>query len=122
MEDLLRALSERRRTDSYVSRLLDAFGGESAPRRGPAAPSEEDCGAGPEQSTDEALSSGLSNRELTVLRLLQEGLSNKEVAERLCVSPDTVRKHTLGIYRKLGVNKRTKAVLAARKLGVLTSK
>jgi LuxR family maltose regulon positive regulatory protein len=57
-----------------------------------------------------------------VLVLLAERLSNKEIAERFFVSPDTVKKHTINIYRKLGVNDRRQAVVAARTLGILPLK
>jgi ATP/maltotriose-dependent transcriptional regulator MalT len=63
-----------------------------------------------------------SNREIDVLLLLAERLSNKEIAERFFVSPDTVKKHTINIYRKLGVNDRRQAVVTARTLGILPLK
>ena len=49
---------------------------------------------------------GLSVRESEVIDLLLVGLSHKEVAERLFISPDTVKKHTYNAYRKLGVQNR----------------
>jgi len=63
----------------------------------------------------------LSAREIEVLHLLAEGLSNREIAQRLYLSPNTVRVHTFHIYGKLGVNNRTQAVARARVLGLLTS-
>ncbi len=61
----------------------------------------------------------LTNRELDVLVLLDERLSNKEIARRLIISPATVKRHTLGVYRKLGVGGRREASIAARELGIL---
>jgi len=61
----------------------------------------------------------LSERELEVLRLIAEGLSNQEVAQRLYISLRTVKWHTSNIYNKLGVKNRTQAVNRARRLGVL---
>jgi DNA-binding CsgD family transcriptional regulator len=49
---------------------------------------------------------GLSAREVEVVELLMRGLSNKEIAERLFISVDTVKKHTYNVYRKLGVQNR----------------
>jgi len=49
---------------------------------------------------------GLSARESDVVELLLLGLSHKEIAERLFISPDTVKKHTYNAYRKLGVQNR----------------
>jgi LuxR family maltose regulon positive regulatory protein len=63
--------------------------------------------------------SSLSNRELDVLFLLAERKSNKEIAEELYISPATVKKHSLAIYRKLGVKKRQEAVSAGREAGIL---
>jgi len=51
----------------------------------------------------------LTRRELDVLRLLGEGLSNREIAERLFISPKTAEHHLSRIYSKLGVNTRTEA-------------
>jgi LuxR family maltose regulon positive regulatory protein len=56
-----------------------------------------------------------------VLHLLAEGMTNREIAQRLYLSPNTVRVHTLHIYGKLGVNNRTQAVGKARTLGLLQS-
>jgi len=61
----------------------------------------------------------LSERELDVLRLIAEGLSNQEIARRLHLSLSTVKWHTGNIYGKLGVKNRTQAVAKARSLGIL---
>ena len=61
----------------------------------------------------------LTDRELDVLALLREHLSNKEIAHRLCLSPMTVKRYTVNLYGKLGVNKRWDAVVEAEALGIL---
>jgi LuxR family maltose regulon positive regulatory protein len=61
----------------------------------------------------------LSERELEVLRLIAEGLSNREIAERLFLALSTVKVHTRNIYGKLDVHNRTQAVTRARELGML---
>jgi LuxR family maltose regulon positive regulatory protein len=61
----------------------------------------------------------LSKRELEVLQLLAQGLSNTEIAEQIYVSPQTVKVHTRNIYGKLGVDNRLRAVTKAKSLGLL---
>ena len=61
----------------------------------------------------------LTPRESEVLALLGRHLTNKEIAAELVISPDTVKSHTVSIYRKLDVNRRQQAVARARELGVL---
>ena len=55
----------------------------------------------------------LTERELDVLRLLAAGLANREIGERLFLSPETVKTHLGNVYRKLGVDGRTQAVIVA---------
>jgi DNA-binding CsgD family transcriptional regulator len=62
---------------------------------------------------------GVSARELEVLGLLAAGNSNKEIARRLDVSPNTVKTHIAKLFEKLGAKRRTEAILKARELGVI---
>jgi DNA-binding CsgD family transcriptional regulator len=62
---------------------------------------------------------GVSERELEVLTLLADGRSNKEIARQLEVSPNTVKTHIANLFDKLGVKRRTEAILRARELGVI---
>lgn len=59
----------------------------------------------------------LTNREMEVLQWLVEGLSNKEIAQRLSVTPRTVNFHLDNVYSKLGVNSRTEAAIYALRQG-----
>jgi DNA-binding NarL/FixJ family response regulator len=62
----------------------------------------------------------LTTRQLQTLQLLAEGLSNKDISERLDLAEGTVKIHTAAIYLALRVNSRLEAVSAARRLGFLT--
>ena len=66
----------------------------------------------------EAPSAPLSEREREVLALMSSGATNKEIAERLFLSPHTVKEHTSSLFRKLGARNRTEAVLRAERLGL----
>jgi LuxR family maltose regulon positive regulatory protein len=61
----------------------------------------------------------LSQRELEVLHLIAQGLSNREIGERLFIALDTVKGHNRRIYGKLRVQRRTEAVARARELGLI---
>ncbi len=61
----------------------------------------------------------LSQRELEVLQLIAQGLSNREISERLFLALDTVKGHNRRIYGKLGVKNRTQAINKARSLNIL---
>jgi LuxR family maltose regulon positive regulatory protein len=61
----------------------------------------------------------LSQRELDVLRLIAEGLSNQDICERLFLALDTVKGHNRRIFNKLQVQRRTEAIARARELGLI---
>lgn len=62
---------------------------------------------------------GISKRELEVLQLMAEGLSNQEIAERLFVSLNTIKTHTSNLFEKLEVKRRTQAVEKAKRLNLI---
>ena len=62
---------------------------------------------------------GITPRELTVLRELAAGHSNKEIAARLKISPETVKTHAARLLEKLDAKRRTDAIQRARELGLL---
>ncbi len=74
--------------------------------------------AAPPAATPEDDHGGLTTREVEVLRLLADGLTNREIAERLFISQKTVGAHMAHIYDKLGVHSRVEAAGRARQLGV----
>jgi LuxR family transcriptional regulator, maltose regulon positive regulatory protein len=92
----------------YTRDLLAAFRPSTAPLSGPAA-----------RAACDTLAEPLSPRELEVLPLIAQGLSNQAIADRLYLSLHTVKTHARTIYAKLGVGSRTQAVARARALGIL---
>lgn len=108
MEALLKAAQSQPGTDqvapAFVQTLLTLF---SQPRV-------------PESKTNQpALAEPISKRELEVLRLVSEGLSNQEISERLHRALSTIKGHNKSIYEKLNVQRRTEAIARARELGLL---
>jgi LuxR family maltose regulon positive regulatory protein len=95
----------------YVHRLLSAFP-DAKPE--PASPPST-------QASKSDLIEPLSEREIEVLELVAEGLSNQEIASRLFLSQHTIKAHTRNIYGKLDVHSRTEAVARCRALGILPS-
>ncbi len=87
----------------YIDSLLEAF---SAPQQSP-------------QSPPAGRSDAVSEREAEVLHLMDEGLSNQEIADRFVVALSTVKWHVNNLYAKLGVRSRTQALSRARALNLL---
>jgi LuxR family maltose regulon positive regulatory protein len=77
------------------------------------------AGAGPEVTGRPTLVEPLTKREREVLQLIYEGLSNQEIAEKLVLALNTVKRHTSNIYGKLDVSSRTQAIARARQLGLV---
>ena len=103
---MIRLLQEARSRDvmpDYVETLLTTCGADIA------FPATE----------ERTLPEPLTHREQEILQLVAAGLTNREIAERLVVSPETVKKHTSNIYGKLGVRSRAEAGAQARKLDLL---
>jgi len=62
---------------------------------------------------------GVTPRELEILTLIAQGLSNREIAEKLFVSENTVKTHSANLFSKLNARRRTQAVQIAKEAGVL---
>ena len=111
MRGLLHLAAARGITPGYTAKLVAAFEAEerkSAGKRRPAV-----------SPLPQPLVEPLSQRELEVLQLVAQGLSNREISERLFLALDTVKGHNRRIYGKLHVQRRTEAVARARDLELL---
>jgi len=62
---------------------------------------------------------GITKRELEILELIARGMSNREIAEKLFVSENTVKTHSSRLFDKLSAKRRTQAVQIAKELGLL---
>jgi DNA-binding NarL/FixJ family response regulator len=102
----------------YVVRLIALLDSEAAQTRAESIMPAQQLLLRPldEKTVHKAL---LTNRELDVLQLMARRFTNKEIASALSVSPNTVRKHTANIYRKLGVNNRREAAIKAETLDII---
>ena len=109
MAQLLSAAEASGRMPDYTGKLLAVL--EADARK------LEDTSSLPQPA--QPLIEPLSRRELEVLHLLAQGLSNQEICERLFLALDTVKGHNRKIFDKLQVQRRTEAVARARELGLL---
>jgi DNA-binding CsgD family transcriptional regulator len=62
---------------------------------------------------------GITRRELEILELIAQGMSNREIAEKLYVSENTVKTHSSRVFDKLGAKRRTQAVQLGKEFGLL---
>jgi len=62
---------------------------------------------------------GITRQEIEVLKLLSQGMTNKQISARLEISVQTVKNHATSIYKKLKVANRTQAVLVAQQMGLV---
>ena len=108
MMQLLHEASAREIMPGYSNKLLAAF--EAGKRDSEGKPALPPAGS---------LIEPLSQRELEILKLIAQGLSNREIGERLFLALDTVKGHNRKIFDKLQVQSRTEAIARARELGLL---
>jgi len=108
MAELLSAAAAQGIRPDYVGKLLAAFKGEMKDER----PTASITGSS-------FLIEPLSQRELKILQLIAQGLSNREVGERLFLALDTVKGHNRKIFEKLQVQSRTEAVARAHELSLI---
>ena len=104
---LLRQAHARSSVPGYVATLLCVFGEQHASDFPLSSPYPD------------PLVEPLTEREREVLRLLLAGASNREIARRLVLSVNTVKRHVYNLCGKLGVQSRTQAITRARTLNLL---
>jgi LuxR family maltose regulon positive regulatory protein len=108
---------QQHRLLSYIDRLVQALGPTPTVHNDPASQAHPSFQT--PNSKRQPLVEPLSERELEILRLVNEGLSNSEIADQLIITVGTVKKHLNNIFGKLSVSRRTQAIVAARTLNLL---
>jgi len=111
MRRLLSEAVAHRIMPEYVGKVLAAFETQK--------PKSEDKSSLSPAAPAQPLIEPLTQRELEVLRLIAQGLSNREISERLFIALITVKGHNQKIFGKLQVKRRTEAIARARELGLL---
>jgi LuxR family maltose regulon positive regulatory protein len=117
MADLLKRLHEQNVAVDHIEKLLAAF---SYDEQVPVQEVSKSQASLALAASPQFLEDPLTNRELDVLELLTQRLSNKEIAEKLFVSSETVKGHLKNMYPKLQVSNRREAVEKAKALGILS--
>jgi LuxR family maltose regulon positive regulatory protein len=117
MMDLLKCLIQYKPGQTYAQQVLKACKWEHRKIAHPE----------PDETTKPRISEQpphnlLTPREIEILPLLAEGLSNKEIAARLYIAPLTVKTHLQNIYKKLNVKNRIEALEKAREIGIINNK
>jgi ATP/maltotriose-dependent transcriptional regulator MalT len=115
MAELLARLVVADPENGFAIEMLSACRAEAGGER------SEHVDRAPGLSTDQMESRGLlTRRETEIMSLLDDGLSNQEIADRLFISIDTVKTHLQNIYGKLDARGRVRAVATARQQGLIT--
>jgi len=115
MAELLREVLDKGIMPNYVTRLLHEV--ESQKSKVESQEGEQhDLGL---RTLDYGLIEPLSDRELEILRLIETGITNREIAAKLYIAISTVKTHINNLYGKLGVSNRVQAIARARELGLL---
>jgi pimeloyl-ACP methyl ester carboxylesterase/DNA-binding CsgD family transcriptional regulator len=108
-------------SDQYFAAVFAAIGVEEEPTPAPESGVEEESNAAPAGLAPAATDGevDLTSRETEVLALIASGLSDREIAERLFLSPHTVHRHVANVRTKLGLPTRAAAVAEATRRGLL---
>jgi DNA-binding NarL/FixJ family response regulator len=118
-QQVIRAALERG-ASAFILKYVDPRDLASAVRQTVEGCVFQTLGAGPADGEENAaVKLGLSERELSILKALAEGLPNKQIAKQLWLAEQTVKFHLTNIYRKLDVSSRTEAIRSAYEHGLV---
>ena len=115
---LLRQIASQGRFEGYIAEIMTALEATASPEDLDGARFDA-TSPQPAEKRPPMADNPLTNREIDIVQLLDRRMSNKEIAAELFISPDTVKRHTINIYKKLGASNRRDAVERAKALGVI---
>jgi LuxR family maltose regulon positive regulatory protein len=113
---ILQRLVKQEPGQGYARQVLEAFRTERTNLV--QTPSDDQSPTGPSGS-NQALPDPLTGREVQILQVLSQGLSNQAIAEKLFISPETVKRHLYNIFQKLDSKNRQQAIIRAKSLGIV---
>ena len=119
MAEMLKQLPAHKMPVDFMQKLTAAFDDNRTPPDFPEHPSPLELSSKSPSAPTQPLVEPLTNRELDVLELLAKRLQNKEIADKLFITTETVKGHLKNIYQKLGVSNRRKAVEEAKRIEVI---
>ncbi len=118
MHGLFDRLDRNKFSGNHVDTIMAALNAETAGLAGKVSTPQTVV---PASSSQLNLAAPLTNREIDILDLLKRRLSNQEIADNLCISPETVKRHLYNIYKKLSVKNRREASAKIAALNVMNS-
>ena len=116
MMDLLSRMVKQNPKMAYAGHIIEAF---ISMKPGFSSNGTDDHNWSRSSVQGDPLTEPLTNREIEVLRMLNMVTSNKDTAQRLFISPETVKRHLSTIYHKLEVKNRQQALIRAKAIGIL---
>lgn len=119
MAYLLKRLIRQNVALEYIGRILAVFRADKKGMVQGVTGVQTDC---PSSLSAQFLADALTKREIEIMNLLAKRLRNKEIADKLLISTETVKTHLTNIYRKLNVNGRQQAIDKIAVLGSLSSR
>ena len=119
MMEMLQQLAKKNIAKAYIGRILAAFAEDE--RRRSQTHADSHASQADSQRSRSSLLESLTNREVTILELLAQRLQNKEIADKLFVSTETVKTHLQNVYQKLNAKNRRQAIVRAKDLGLIAN-
>lgn len=120
MRDLIIQHNTRTIDDPFVNKILEVFALEKTkPRRASHQEKTQNRSAATPSTITSNGTEILSQQEIRLLKLISEGYQNKQIAAKMFLAPNSVKKYLYDLYQKLGVNNRTRAINTAKEQNII---